>query len=130
LSTARDGRRFAWTLTAGFAVIAAIAALRHRTPAAEVFSTVATVALIAGVVAPTRLGPIERAWLAFGHALSRITTPIFLGVVYFIIVTPTGWIRRRFGRDPIARDRSAPTYWAERRRPSREETRESFEHLY
>jgi hypothetical protein len=130
LSTVRDGRRFAWTLAAGFAAIAAIAALRHRTSAEEFLAGVVIVAFVAGVVIPTRLGPIERGWLAFGHALSRVTTPIFLGVVYFIIVTPTGWIRRRFGRDPIARDRGASTYWVERRRMSGDEIRESFEHLY
>jgi hypothetical protein len=128
--TPREGRRFAWTLATGFALLAIIAVVRHRQFASVALASIAGLAVVAGIVAPTHLGPIERAWLSLGHALSRVTTPLFLGVVYFLIVTPTGWIRRHLSHDPILRDRSARSFWVERPQLSPEQIRESFEHLY
>ncbi|HEY4131318.1 MAG TPA: SxtJ family membrane protein [Gemmatimonadaceae bacterium] len=126
----QQGRRFAWTLALGFAAIGIVAVWRHRHPLTELLTAIAVAAFLAGIFVPTHLGPVERAWLAFGHALSRITTPVFLGVVYFGIVTPMGWVRRRIGRDPIQRDAEASSYWVERPRITAEQVRESFEHLY
>ena len=128
--TTAEGRRFAWTLAAGFSVLAVLSAWRGRFTLMDVFGVAGGIALVAGVFVPTRLGPIERAWTALGIRLSRVTAPVFLGIVYFVIVTPTGWIRRTFGRDPIARERAASSFWVERAEQTDDELRESFEHLY
>jgi hypothetical protein len=81
-----------------------------------------------GLAAPMTLQPVYRGWMKFGLLLSKVTTPIILGAVFFIAVLPTGLIRRTFGRDPMARkfDSSAQSY----RVPSTAYPKENLEKPY
>jgi hypothetical protein len=56
--------------------------------------------------------------MKLAHALSRITTPIFMGIVYFVVLTPAGLIRRTFGRNPLVHAAENGSYWEAR--PTRE----------
>ena len=47
------------------------------------------------------LGPVERAWMGLAHAISKVTTPIVMGVMYLLVLTPVGLLRRRFGGNPL-----------------------------
>ena len=116
--TAARGRRFAFTIAAAFAVIALITVWRDRETIAAVTGAIAALMFGGGVIAPSRLEPIEQGWMKFAHALSRITTPIFMGIVYFVVLTPAGLIRRTFGSNPLVHSGENGTYWE--RRPSRE----------
>jgi hypothetical protein len=62
-----------------------------------------------GLVAPGTLRPAHRGWMLFGHVMSRITTPIILGVLFYGAVLPTGLVRRLLGRDSMARARDDST---------------------
>lgn len=65
--------------------------------------------------APSRLSKLNRAWTAFGHLLHRIISPLTLGGLYFLVFTPTGWVARRFGYDPLRMRPAAETsYWVSR----------------
>jgi hypothetical protein len=55
------------------------------------------------IVTPSWLRPVYKGWMRFGLALSRITTPIIMGVVFFLLVTPVGWLRKVLAEDPMAR---------------------------
>jgi len=55
------------------------------------------------LIGPSSLRPVYRAWMRFGLLMSRVTTPIILGVVYFGIISPTGFLMRVGGKDPMAR---------------------------
>ena len=70
--------------------------------------------LAAAVVTPGRLGPIRGAWLALGAAISKVTTPIFLGVVYFGAILPIGLLLRARGRNPLTRYRALSSCWVPR----------------
>jgi hypothetical protein len=50
--------------------------------------------------------------MKLGLLLNRVTTPIVLGVVFFIVLAPMGLFRRAFGRDAMERafDDAAPSY--------------------
>ncbi|MDJ0656332.1 MAG: SxtJ family membrane protein [Xanthomonadales bacterium] len=64
----------------------------------------AVLLVVWGLVAPASLQPVYRTWMRFGLLLSMITTPIIMAIVFYLIVTPTGLIRRLFGsQDPMAR---------------------------
>jgi hypothetical protein len=65
-----------------------------------------------GVVAPASLNPVYRAWMKFGLILNRITTPIVLGIVFFLVILPIALVLRLSGRDPMARtfDDASETY--------------------
>jgi len=112
--TAAEGRRFAFTLAAAFAVLAGIAQWRGRERVAIVFAVLAGLFLIAGLVAPSQLGPVERAWMGLARAISKVTTPIFMGIVYFVVLTPTGLLRRALAKKTLSPARSAKTFWVDR----------------
>ena len=61
-----------------------------------------------GVAAPKTLRPFYRAWMKFGLLLSRITTPLVLGIFYYAVLTPTGLIAKLFRGDPLQRDCAEP----------------------
>lgn len=59
--------------------------------------------------------PVLRVWLPLGHALGWVNTRIILGVVFFVMIVPMGWVLRRLGHDPLRlRRRSRATYWVKR----------------
>jgi hypothetical protein len=57
-----------------------------------------------GLVSPSVVRPIYRNWMRFGLLLSKITTPVIMGLVFFLVITPMGLIRRLFAKDPMARE--------------------------
>src|SRR5881296_2593588 len=88
-----EGRRFGLTLGAAFVVLGVV---------------------LAGRVLPTRLGPVQRAWMGLAAALSRVTTPVFLGVVYFGAILPMGLLLRALGRNPLAHPGPQASRWIAR----------------
>jgi hypothetical protein len=127
---AASGRRFAWTLACGFAVLAAIGQWRGRVHSAMGLCVIAVIMLLAGAVIPAKLGPLERIWTRFGEALSRVTSPIFFSVLYLIVVTPVGLARRTLAKSPLARARSQQSFWVRRPTMSRDAARSALEHLF
>jgi len=108
-----EGRKFAFTLTAAFGVLAGIVWWRGGERGAMIFGTIAAALALGGLLVPGKLGPVYRAWMGFAYALSRVTTPIFMGVVYFLVITPIAAIRRAVGGNPLRAHRGA-TGWVDR----------------
>lgn len=73
---------------------------------------IAGVLAVWALTAPLTLKPVYRQWMRLGLLLSKITTPIILGVVFFLVIFPTGAIMRLIGYDPMARrlDDSVKSY--------------------
>ena len=115
--SAAKGRRFALTLAGAFAVLSVIAYLRHRSVTFDVLGVLAVLMGLAGVVMPSKLEPVERGWMALAHALSKVTTPIFMGIVYFVVLTPIALVRRLAGGNPMTHKIRDDTYWISRTRP-------------
>lgn len=80
---------------------------------------VAAAFLIVALVVPGMLTPLNRAWTRFGLLLHRVVSPIVLGFLFYVVVTPLGLLMRLLGKDPLRLhwDRQSPTYWIERRPP-------------
>lgn len=77
------------------------------------------VAVLLGLVAllkPAILHPLSRVWLGLGRLLHKIVSPVVMGAIFFLCVTPIGWIQRARGRDILSLRRSldAKTYWIAR----------------
>jgi hypothetical protein len=81
-----------------------------------------------GLAAPGSLRPLYRGWMHFGLLMSRITTPLILGLVFFLLFVPFGVVMRIFQHDPMRRQLrlDADSY----REPSRPITPGSFERPY
>jgi len=56
-----------------------------------------------GLAAPLSLRPVYRGWMKFGLLMSKVTTPLIMGLVFFFVVTPMGLVRRLLGKDSLAR---------------------------
>lgn len=59
---------------------------------------------ILGLVVPLALNPVYKGWMVFGLLLSKITTPIIMGSVFFLVLFPTGLIMRLFRSDALNRE--------------------------
>ena len=112
--TAAQGRKFGLTLGIAFLVIAAISRWRGHDVPPLVAGVLGVVLIISGLIVPTRLGVVERAWMGFAHAISKVTTPIFMGIVYFLVVVPIGVVMRMFRRNPLNHAEVAGSFWASR----------------
>ena len=50
---------------------------------------------------PVVFKPLARVWFGFSHLLGTVVSKIILSIVFFVIVTPMGLIRKAFGADPM-----------------------------
>jgi hypothetical protein len=64
------------------------------------------------LLAPRSLRLVYHVWMKFGQLISRITTPVILAIVFFLVITPIGVLRRWFSSDPLRRhyDHGAQSY--------------------
>lgn len=108
-------RAFGYVFAVVFALIGLFPLWRLEAPR---WWALAIAAVFAGfaVLFPHLLHPLNRAWLAFGRLLHRIVSPVVMGAVFFLAVTPTALIMRLRGRDLLLRRwrPDLPSYWIER----------------
>ena len=109
-----DGRKFGLTVGTAFLVLAAIGWWRGRHVPVYIFSSVGVMLVAAGVLIPTQLGPVFRAWMGLAHGISKVTTPIVMGVIFFVVITPVGLLMRAFGRNPMRHHAVKGSLWMER----------------
>ena len=69
--------------------------------------------LVLGVLNSKFLTPLNKLWFKFGILLGSIVSPIVMGAVFFIVVTPVGLIMRFLGKDllRINKNKTISTYW-------------------
>ena len=71
--------------------------------------------LILGLINSKFLSPLNKAWFKFGLILGSVIAPIVMGVVFFLVVTPTGLIMKALGKDILGLKRNKNnTYWLEK----------------
>jgi hypothetical protein len=111
-------RAFGCTVGTILMVIGAAKAFAAGTlsPMACLIFMTGAVLLLLGIVVPSRLSVLNKSWLKLGIAIGRVINPIILALLFFLVVTPTAFVMRMFGRRPLrlAPDRTAATYWIER----------------
>jgi predicted membrane protein len=78
-----------------------------------------------GTAAPDSLAPVYRYWMKFGLLLSKVTTPLVLGIVFFLVFFPVALVLKLMGRDPMHRALEPDT--VSYRKPSQRAARESVE---
>jgi hypothetical protein len=110
-------RRFGYTVGGVFLALAALSWWRGHVNPPLVLASVGLLLVLPALVAPRVLGPVERAWMAMAAVLGAVNTRILLTLVYVVVVTPIGWLRR-LGGDPLSRNlgTDAPSHWVPRER--------------
>jgi hypothetical protein len=105
--TLPSNRSFGWL----FAGVFALAAILHPW-------TIALAAVFAAITLTHDewLTPLNRAWMKLGAAMHMVVSPVIMGIMFFGVFTPMGWVMRRFGWDAMRRawDPAAKSYWVRR----------------
>lgn len=112
--TPSEGRKFAFPVGTAFGLLTAFLLWRDHQAAAWVTGSLSGLLFVAGLLIPGKLGPVYRAWMGFALLLSKITTPIFMGVVFFVAITPIGLLMRAFGRNPVRHHAPEGSYFVSR----------------
>tara|TARA_B110000027_G_C16079711_1_gene283049 strand:- start:36 stop:404 length:369 start_codon:yes stop_codon:yes gene_type:complete len=60
---------------------------------------ISLVFLILGLVKSKFLSPLNRLWFKFGLLLGKIFSPLIMGTIFFVVVTPIGLLMRLFNKD-------------------------------
>jgi hypothetical protein len=109
----RREREFGWIVGGVFVVLGAWWLYRGKFFYAPRIVLPLGIALVVfGLVWPKALVWPNKAWMLLAEALSFVMTRVILAIVFFLIVTPIGVIKRAFGWDPLnRRSASSGSYW-------------------
>ena len=72
--------------------------------------------LLLGLLNSKLLTPLNKAWHNLGLLLGLIVSPIVMAAIYFLVVSPTGFIMRLLGKDllKLKFDKNIKSYWINR----------------
>lgn len=75
---------------------------------------------LAGLARPPLVRAIFVVWTGVTYPIGLFITRLLMSAMFYLVVTPVGLLQRLLGADAMTRqiDRSAPSYWQERGRPS------------
>lgn len=111
-------RGFGLVFAAVFVIIASWPLIHAQAPRWWAFGLAAVLAAIAAAK-PGLLARANRLWIRFGVVLGNVVGPLAVGVLFYTIVAPLGFVMRLTGKDPLRLnlDRAADSYWIARKPP-------------
>ena len=81
-------------------------------------ATISLIFLVLGLFNSKILTPLNKLWFKFGIFLGKIISPLIMGIIFFLVVTPTGLIMRLFGKDVLnLKYNNNKSYWIEKTEP-------------
>ena len=76
---------------------------------------IAIIFLILGVINSKLLTPLNKFWFKFGLLLGQVISPIVMGVIFFLVVTPIGYLMRLLGKDVLRLKKTNDnSYWVKK----------------
>ncbi len=73
---------------------------------------------ILGLIKSTLLSPLNKLWFKFGIFLGKIISPLVMGLIFFLVVTPIAILMRLLGKDLLnLKFSNNNTYWIEKNEP-------------
>ena len=80
--------------------------------AAYVFTIAGTVLVLLGTAFPRSLVIPRKLWMKLAEALAYVSSRNILAIIFFLVVTPIGLIKRATGWDPLQRrSDSRESFW-------------------
>ena len=74
--------------------------------------------LVLGIINSKTLTPLKKGWLKLGEILGKVISPIVMGFIYFIIITPIGILMRLLGKDLLnLKLNRTNSYWIDKKDP-------------
>ena len=81
--------------------------------------TISIIFFILGLINSRLLTPLNKLWFRFGILLGKFISPIIMGVIFFVVVTPIGFLLRIFGKDVLnLKYDNSRSYWIKRNGPN------------
>lgn len=113
--TKKDLRKFGLTVGSVIAVIG-IVLFYFEKSSAVYFGVIGGILIFLGVVVPRLLKQLNKFWMGLAIVLGFIMTRIILTTLFYLVITPIGFIAKIFGKKfmILKYDTSAETYWEKR----------------
>jgi len=74
--------------------------------------------LILGIINSKILTPLNKVWFKFGIFLGKIISPIIMGIIFFLVVTPIAFLMRMLNKDLLnLKFNKKSSYWIEKTDP-------------
>lgn len=120
----REIRKFGFIALVFFGCLCILGVLMKRPLPTYLFGFLSAAGL-GFIVIPSTLRPFYSLWLKIGHALGRVVTTLILTLAYYLVITPSGLIKRLFGGRPlpVKPDRQVSSYWVARPEPAQPKER-------
>ena len=78
--------------------------------------SIAIIFLVLAILNPKLLSPLTKLWIRLGEVIGKFISPIIIGLIFFLILTPIGLLMRIFKKDLLNLKFSKNnTYWVERK---------------
>ena len=79
---------------------------------------ISIVFLFLGLLNSKILNPLNKLWFKFGIFLGKIISPLVMGIIFFLVVTPIGLLMRLLNKDLLnLRFNNNGSYWIEKTEP-------------
>ncbi|MGC9972520.1 MAG: hypothetical protein ABSE56_18205 [Bryobacteraceae bacterium] len=111
-------RVFCFALAAGLAVLGLWPLLVRRPVRWWALAFSGALAVV-GLLRPSVLSPVRWLLTRLALAVSAVLSTLVATLLFYLVVTPIGFLRRRQGRDPLGLrfDAGAASYWKQRDPP-------------
>ena len=96
-----SNRNFGFFFSTIFTTASLYCYVRGFMPALLFFTTSALVTFLVTLVSPSNLLPFNKLWMELGLLIGKVVSPIVLGSVFFLLITPVGMAMRLAGRDEL-----------------------------
>ena len=74
--------------------------------------------LVLGLLNSKILSPLNKIWFKFGILIGKIVSRLIMGIIFFLVVTPIGFIMRLLGKDVLnLKYNKNKSYWIEKNGP-------------
>tara|TARA_A100001035_G_scaffold193784_1_gene154963 strand:- start:290 stop:673 length:384 start_codon:yes stop_codon:yes gene_type:complete len=81
-------------------------------------SIISLIFLVLGLLNSKILAPLNKLWFKFGIFLGKIISPLIMGIIFFLVVTPIGLLMRLFGKDLLnLKYNNNKSYWVKKDGP-------------
>lgn len=111
----RTIRRFGLVVFFFFGALCAVAIWRQKPIPTYLFGFLWFLG-VCFVSFPYRMRHVHAGWLKCAHFVGRVVTLLMLTLAYFLVITPSAWLKRLFGGRPlpVRPDRKTSSYWVDR----------------
>ena len=123
-----SNKSFGILFSSVFGSISIYAYINNNLIMAVILAVFTSILIFITMISPKVLVTANRLWMNFGLLLGRLISPIVIGVIFFILITPVAILLRLTGRDILKIKRPLKTNWVGRQHsvPSKNSFKKQF----